>query len=61
MRAQFDLKVLVGSADLQFQLWGTGGKISKDHEEIEVKWYAPTEKGEMSTVIVKDISGMYPV
>jgi hypothetical protein len=50
MRAQFDLKVLVSSADLQFQLWGTGGKISKDHEEIEVKWYAPTAELTMDGV-----------
>ena len=59
LRAEFDLKVLVGSADLQFQLWSKLGKISKDHEQIEVMWYAPTEEGEMTKVVPLDMSGLY--
>ncbi|KAH0173608.1 hypothetical protein KCU67_g1193, partial [Aureobasidium melanogenum] len=67
-RAQFVLKVLLGSADMRFQLWGNGQRLSKDHEEIGVMWYAPTEKGDaptekgdMSKVVVQDTFEMYPV
>ncbi|KAK5077366.1 hypothetical protein LTR70_010308 [Exophiala xenobiotica] len=37
-RAGFDVKVMVGSADPKFQIWGKDGCTSKDHEEIEVQW-----------------------
>ena len=37
-RAEFDVKIIIGAADLKFQLWGKNGQLSKDHEEIEVLW-----------------------
>lgn len=44
LRAQFDVKVVLGAADLKFQLWSKGGRVcSKDHETIEVKWDPPVE------------------
>lgn len=53
---------------MRFQLWGNGQRLSKDHEEIGVMWYAPTEKGDaptekgdMSKVVVQDTFEMYPV
>ena len=38
IRADFDLKILIGPADLKFQLWGRNRQISKDHEQIVVQW-----------------------
>src|SRR5436190_4922852 len=44
LRAKFDVKVILGAADLKFQLWSKGGRIiSKDHDTISVKWDPPQE------------------
>src|SRR5436190_17208288 len=46
LRARFDVKVILGSADLKFQLWSKGGRIiSRDHEVIAVKWDSATGAG----------------
>lgn len=37
-RADFDMKVIVGPADVRFEIWTKDGRISKAHEEIEVNW-----------------------
>ncbi|KAH8694872.1 hypothetical protein BGW36DRAFT_299998 [Talaromyces proteolyticus] len=38
-RATFDVKVMVGPADLKFQLWNKETRIrSRDHQPIRVKW-----------------------
>lgn len=39
-RAEFELRVLVGPADLKFQMWGRNGRLSRDHEDIQVQWNA---------------------
>lgn len=42
LRANFDVRVILGAADLKFQLWSKGGRIcSRDHDTIEVKWDPP--------------------
>jgi len=42
-RAEFELRILIGPADLRFQIWGKTGQLSRDHEGIEVQWN-PTDK-----------------
>lgn len=32
------MKVIVGPADIRFEIWTRDGRISKSHEEIEVTW-----------------------
>ena len=44
-RAEFDVKVIIGAADLKFQLWGRNGQMSKDHEDIEVMWNPASSEG----------------
>jgi hypothetical protein len=40
--ADFDVKVIIGPADLKFQLVTKSGEaLSDDHDEIEVKWEPP--------------------
>ena len=51
------MKVLIGPADLKFQIWGKAGLLSKDHEEIEVQWNPPDTRGQ-SMAIAEDF-GMY--
>jgi hypothetical protein len=36
--AEFDLKVIPGSADLKFQLWSNENMISRDQENLAVVW-----------------------
>ena len=39
LRADFDLKVVFGAADIKFQLLTKSGKVVSDnHDDIEVKW-----------------------
>jgi hypothetical protein len=52
---------MLGSADLKFQLWSKGEKLSKDHEDIGVVWYTPTEKTDMAKITVQDTSEMYRI
>lgn len=42
LRAKFDIKVILGAADLKFQLQSkTNNVLSKDHDAIQVKWEVP--------------------
>ena len=44
LRFKFDVKVILGAADLKFQLQTKDKKvISSDHETITVKWEAPSQ------------------
>lgn len=46
-RAKFDVKVVVGPADLKFQLWNKETRLgSRDHEPIRVKWEPARELDE---------------
>jgi hypothetical protein len=53
--------VILGSADLKFQLWGKGQRLSKDHEDIGVMWYTPQEKAASTRITVQETSEMYRV
>ena len=58
-RAEFDLKIIIGAADLKFQLWGKNGQLSKDHEEIEVLWDPPPHPLAGPGTLAEDGYGMY--
>lgn len=60
-RADFNLEVVLESADLKSQLWSKGERLSKDHEDIGVMWYTPTEKVHMANIVVQDTSEMYRI
>ena len=40
--ADFEVKIIPGSADLKFQLWNNGMLVNSPEDSIEVKWDAPT-------------------
>ncbi|KAL4870409.1 hypothetical protein BDV12DRAFT_207712 [Aspergillus spectabilis] len=47
-RATFDVRVIVGAADLSFQLWSKDERIrSRQHEPIKVQWMSATAIGEV--------------
>jgi hypothetical protein len=58
-RADFDVKIIVGAADLKFQLWGRKGQMSKDHDDIEVMWNPASTEVKSNTHMADDMSGMY--
>jgi hypothetical protein len=58
-RAEFELRVLIGAADLKFELWGKNGQMSKNHEEIEVQWNSTAAGTEAIQSNVPDTFGMY--
>ena len=43
LRAEFDVKTVIGPADLKFQVWAKNGVCSRDHDAINVKWDPPRE------------------
>ena len=42
--ANFDVRVLIGSANLKFEIVAKDGTRSTSHEEIEVQWAATTKQ-----------------
>jgi hypothetical protein len=56
-RAEFDVKVIIGAADVRFELWGKNGRKSKDHTDIAVKWEPPPQNA--SSPGADDSYGMY--
>jgi hypothetical protein len=50
LRAEFDVRTVIGNADLKFQIWSKGGvKLNSDHKAIDVKWDAPRSDSLPST------------
>lgn len=59
-RAEFDVRIIVGAADVKFQLWGdNNNRLSRDHEDIEVSWNAPGEQRVASLMINNTDNGLY--
>lgn len=42
-RAEFDMRVIIGAADLKFEMVGIDGVVSKPHDEVAVQWANATE------------------
>lgn len=42
-KAEFDVQVLIGPADLKFQTLGNDGVLSQSHDNIEVEWFSPSD------------------
>ena len=44
LRVRFDVKVILGAADIRFQLQSKNGVVlSSDHDAIQVKWDPPRQ------------------
>lgn len=53
IRADFTLKIIIGPADMKFQLWGRNKQISRDHEQIAVQWNPTTTRESMAMDVAK--------
>jgi hypothetical protein len=60
-RAEFEVRVIIGSTDLKFQLWGKNRQLSKNHEQIEVQWVATGAPDSPSMEITRDIFGLWKI
>lgn len=58
-RADFDVRILIGSADMKFQIVADGEIVSKDHEEVEVIWEPPDRRRTDDKVVVEEVFGIY--
>ena len=44
LRVRFDVKVILGAADIRFQLQSKNGMVlNSDHDAIQVKWDPPRQ------------------
>ena len=55
-RAEFDMRVIIGAADLKFEMLGKDGVVSKPHSEVQVQWATAT-KDPKSQQAVEETSG----
>lgn len=39
----FDVKAIIGPADIRFELWFGGQRFSKNHDPIQINWESPEE------------------
>lgn len=58
-RADFDVRILIGSADMRFQILANGQVVSREHEEIEVVWDPPERRGTDDKIVVQELFGIY--
>ena len=56
LRANFDIKVILGAADLKFQLVTKNERVfSEKHDPIEVKWEPPREVNDRDKIYQEDL------
>ena len=58
-RAEFDMRVIVGAADLKFEMLGMDGVVSKPHNEVEVQWTNAVKQKEVQETVEEVFGGVY--
>jgi hypothetical protein len=58
-RAEFDMKVIIGAADLKFEMLGKDGVVSKPHNEVQVQWAAATKEARPEERVEEIFAGLY--
>jgi hypothetical protein len=58
-RAEFDVQMLIGSADLKFQVIGKSGIVSKKHDDISVRWTNSSKQQEPARERARENFGLY--
>lgn len=56
LRTEFDMQVLIGPADLKFQILSKDGIISRDHAAINVEWSSSSKDASQPTIAELDES-----
>lgn len=55
-KAEFDVKVLIGAADLRFQTLDRRGVLNQDHGAIDVDWYATPTSSKIPDIHATELS-----
>jgi len=58
-RAEFDMKVIIGAADLKFEMLGKDGVVSKPHSEVQVQWATTTKETKSQQAVEGAFGGLY--
>jgi hypothetical protein len=58
-RAEFDVRVIIGAADLKFEMVGKDGVVSMPHDQIEVQWMTATKQTTPLEGAGEELSGLY--
>jgi hypothetical protein len=58
-RAEFDMRVIVGAADLKFEMLGKDGVVSKPHNEVDVQWTNVTQEKRPQEEVEEIFGGLY--
>ncbi|KAK5086586.1 hypothetical protein LTR05_003754 [Lithohypha guttulata] len=55
-RAEFDVQVIVGAADLKFRTLGTEGRtLSRAHDTIDVEWYSSRTSNKVPGAVISEL------
>lgn len=55
LKAEFDVQVIVGAADLKFRTLGKDGILSRPHATIDVEWYLSPTPSKMAQVAISEL------
>lgn len=58
-RAEFDMRVIIGAADLKFEMLGKDGVVSKPHSEVQVQWATATKETKPQQAVEETFGGLY--
>lgn len=58
-RAEFDMRVIVGAADLKFEMLGKDGVVSRPHDQVEVQWMTATKQTTPQEAAEEVFGGLY--
>lgn len=55
LKAEFDVQVIIGAADLKFRTLGKDGVLSRAHDAIDVEWYLSAASNKTACVDVSEL------
>jgi hypothetical protein len=58
-RAEFDMRVIIGAADLKFEMLGKDGVVNKPHSEVQVQWATATKEAKPQQALEETFDGLY--
>jgi hypothetical protein len=58
-RAEFDMRVIIGAADLKFEMLGKDGVVNKPHSEVKVQWATAAKETRSQQALEETSSGLY--
>lgn len=54
LKAEFDVQVIIGAADLKFRTLGRDGILSQAHDTIAVQWFSSPASSKTAQVVVSE-------